>query len=114
MKKISEAEINGKELESIFELKKRLKEEFPDVGIILYGSKARGDAEESSDIDLLILLDREMTSKLKERTIGIAYDIELKYDVVFSIIVENRKFWNSPPAKTMPLHWNIDKEGIPL
>lgn len=32
MKKINETGINGKELESIFELKKRLKEEFPDVG----------------------------------------------------------------------------------
>ena len=114
MKKINETEINGKELESIFELKQRLKEEFPDVGIILYGSKARGDDEEFSDIDLLILLDREINSKLKEKTIGIAYDIELKYDVVFSIIVKNRDFWNSPLAKTMPLHWNIDKEGVLL
>jgi hypothetical protein len=31
MKKINETGINGRELESIFELKQRLKEEFPDV-----------------------------------------------------------------------------------
>jgi len=114
MKKINETEINGKDLESIFELKKRLQEEFPDVAVILYGSKARGDDEDFSDIDLLILLDREINSKLKEKTIAIAYDIELKYDVVFSIIVKNREFWNSPLAKTIPLHWNIDKEGVLL
>jgi len=114
MRKINETEIKGKDLEPIFELKKRLREEFPDVGIILYGSKVRGDDEEFSDIDLLILLDREIDSKLKEKTIGIAYDVELKYDVVFSIIVENREFWNSPLAETMPLHWNIDKEGVLL
>ncbi|GAH79149.1 unnamed protein product [marine sediment metagenome] len=60
------------------------------------------------------MLDREINSKLKEKTISIAYDIELEYDVVFSIIVENREFWNSPLAKTMPLHWNIDKEGVLL
>ncbi len=114
MKKIIETGIGGKDLESIFELKKRVKEEFPDVGIILYGSKARGDDKELSDIDLLILLDREINSKLKEKIIDIAYDIELKYDVVFSIIVKNRGFWNSLLARTMPLHWNIDKEGVLL
>ncbi|MFQ5834866.1 MAG: nucleotidyltransferase domain-containing protein, partial [bacterium] len=38
-------------------MKKRLKEEFPDVEIMLYGSKTRGDDEEFSDIDLLISLD---------------------------------------------------------
>ena len=114
MKKVNEIEIKGKDLEAIYELKKRLKEEFPDVGIILYGSKARGDDEEFSDMDLLILLDGEVNSKLKEKTIGIAYDVELKYDVVFSIIVQNRDFWNSPLAEIMPLHRNIDKEGVPL
>lgn len=114
MKKIIETKIDRKDLESIFELKKRLKQEFPDVGIILYGSKARGDDEQFSDIDLLILLDREINSRLKEKTIDIAYDIELKYNVVFSIIIRNKEFWNSIPAKTMPLHWNIDKEGVLL
>jgi len=33
MKKIIETKIDRKDLESIFELKKRLKQEFPDVGI---------------------------------------------------------------------------------
>jgi len=114
MKRINQTQINGKGLEPVFELKKRLKEEFPDVGIILYGSKVRGHDEEFSDIDLLVLLDGEISSKLREKVIGIAYDVELKYDVVFSIIVENREFWNSPLAEAMPLHWNIDKEGVLL
>ena len=38
MKRRNQTQINGKDLEPAFELKKRLKEEFPDVGIILYGS----------------------------------------------------------------------------
>ena len=26
--------------------------------------------------------------------------------------VENKDFWNMPLAKAMPLHLNIDKEGV--
>jgi len=36
------------------------------------------------------------------------------YDVVFGILVESRTFWNSSLAKAMPIHWNIDREGIIL
>ena len=94
------------------ELKERLVQRFPDAEIILYGSKARGDFEKESDIDLLILVESQITSRLEEEITHITYDIELKYDVVFGKIVENKDFWNSPLAHAMPLHWNIDREGV--
>ena len=38
------------------ELKEKIKEKYPDAEIILYGSKARGDCDENSDIDLMIII----------------------------------------------------------
>jgi len=29
-------------------------------------------------------------------------------------MVENKDFWDSPLAKAMPLHWNIDREGVTI
>lgn len=29
-------------------------------------------------------------------------------------IIENKDFWNTPLANAMPLHWNIDREGIAI
>ena len=55
-----------------------------------------------------------MTRNLKEDITDVLYDIELKYNVVFGKIIENRDFWQSSLANAMPLHWNIDKEGIRL
>jgi len=96
------------------ELKERLLERFLDVEIILYGSKAREDDEEFSDIDVLILLDYDVNDSLREEIFSMSFRIELKYDVVFGILVEPMDFWNSPLAKAMPIHWDIDKEGIPV
>jgi len=50
-------------------------------GIILYGSHARGDAAEGSDIDLIILLDK-VKNPLNERNkfFDRIWELDLKYD----------------------------------
>lgn len=112
MRGISQLALKENEKSALQELKERLLQQFPDAEIILYGSKARGDFDEESDIDLLILIESPITSGLEEETTHITYDIELKYDVVFGKIIENKDFWKSPLANAMPLHWNIDREGV--
>ncbi|WP_047133340.1 nucleotidyltransferase family protein [Candidatus Kryptonium thompsonii] len=106
--------LNKKEKQALRELKEKLTEKFPDVDIILFGSKARGDFDPESDIDLLILIEEPINSKIEEEINSIAYEIELKYDVVFGKIIENKNFWNSPLARSMPIHQNIDDEGIKI
>ena len=53
-----------------------------------------------------------VNSRLEEEITHIAFDIELNYDVVFGKIIENKDSWNMPFAKVMPLHLDIDKEGV--
>ncbi|MBC8386989.1 MAG: helix-turn-helix domain-containing protein [Actinobacteria bacterium] len=100
------------EKKALLELKERLLEGFPDAKIILYGSKARGVFNKESDIDVLIILKNKVDDSLREKIFSISFKIELKYDVIFGILVESEDFWNSPPAKAMPIHGNIDREGI--
>ncbi len=100
------------ELRAIKELKHRIQEKVPGTRIILFGSKARGDFEEFSDIDLLILVDAKTTMAAEEEIRTIKFEAELKYDVVFGIIIRHKDFWDSALARAMPLHWNIDKEGV--
>ena len=52
---------------------------------ILFGSYARGDAEEDSDIDVMILLDasREEIAARNWETCDIAADLSIDYDVIF-------------------------------
>lgn len=112
MKNLNQLNLKEHEKKALEELKTRLLERFSDIEIILYGSKARGTAGEESDIDLLILIEPAVSSKLEEAITEISYDIELKYGVIFGKIIENKEFWNTPLAGAMPLHWNIDKEGV--
>ena len=110
--KLKKINLKDNERKALRELKERLLNKYPGMEIILYGSKARGDFDKESDIDLLILVKSPVNSRLEEEITHIAYDIELSYDVVFGKIIENKNFWDMPLAKAMPLHLNIDKEGV--
>jgi len=99
--------------QALKELKQALNNHFgAKIKIYLFGSMARGDNSSNSDIDVLVLLPFEMGTNTQEEVINIAYDIELKYDVIFGLLVYSDKFWKSGRAKAMPLHQSVDKEGI--
>lgn len=86
----------------------------PNVQTILYGSEARGDAREDSDIDLLILVDSDKLSyEAKDRIITPYYDIELETGVVISTLIITRKEWINRPFPT-PFYVNVTNEGLML
>ena len=57
----------------------------------MYGSYARGDFDNNSDIDIMILTDFDDNELIQNRMKirDIACDLELEYDVVISPIVRN-------------------------
>ena len=63
--------------------------------VILFGSYARNEASNDSDIDIMILsdLDRVAIATLQWKIGEIAGDILLDYDVLVSPIVENRAYF---------------------
>lgn len=83
--------------------------------IILYGSYARGDYNNSSDIDILVLTDYNQSqfySVLKKLS-NMTYDIELDYNVILIPLINNIKNYNNE-IDTIPFYANIQKEGVVL
>ncbi len=78
--------------------------------IVLYGSQARGDAVEGSDIDVLCVMKRPFDyGELILRTSEITAELSLKYDVVLS-----RSFARLEDYKTRqtPFLMNVRREGV--
>ncbi len=78
--------------------------------LILFGSFARGDFTEASDIDLLMLLD-EMSDLASERAkyFPAISQLSLKYDTVISVIPYAI---NEFHVKKTPFMLNVSREGI--
>lgn len=100
------------------EITKRLlsiiRKESPEAKVILFGSEARGDAQTDSDIDLLILIDKDKITFADQKRIAYPlYDVELETGISISPIIYSRKAWENRPFNT-PFYLNIINEGIEL
>ena len=86
----------------------------PQATVILYGSYARSDNKKYSDIDILILVDREKISINDEKKIKYPlYDLEFDTGKVISPVVFTRFDWDTRHRIT-PFYENIKKDGIEL
>ena len=99
--------------EALNRLKGKLAENFgAGTEIFLFGSAARGEYGEFSDVDVLVLVSQEVDISLEEQVFDLAFEVGLEYDIVFGVIVYSRRFWKTPRAAVMPLYENINREGI--
>ena len=83
--------------------------------IILYGSYARGDFDNSSDIDIMILTDfsDEEIVEYGEKIWDFTYDIELENNVLISPLIKNIDKFNDW-IEVLPFYNNVQKEGVVL
>ena len=100
--------------EILQKIKTTIKSTVPDAEIILYGSYARGEEKNESDIDLLILINRDKITYKDENQITYPlYDIEFDTGKIISPIVFLRKDWETRHRIT-PFYENVITEGIIL
>mgnify|MGYP003265990139 FL=1 len=81
--------------------------------VILYGSYARGDNHDFSDVDLMILVkmsDSEI-KRIENDVYDIAFEIEIETGIDISPIIKNEaqyEYW----VDTLPFYRNVRDEGV--
>jgi len=80
-------------------------------GVYLFGSYARGEAGEESDIDVLIVLDRvDRYSEEIERTSELVSDLSLAFGRSISRVFVSEKRWRE---ETTMFFVNVRDEAVP-
>lgn len=84
-----------------------------DFRLILYGSRARGDAEPDSDVDLMVILpDGQADSATEEKVWDTVYEVSIRTDYLLSVIVVSESYakeWSG-----FKVFGAVEREGITI
>ncbi|MDD6182167.1 MAG: nucleotidyltransferase domain-containing protein [Lachnospiraceae bacterium] len=99
--------------EYVTEIKRVLNKDFEKA--VLYGSYARNEEDENSDIDIAIFTNRraEEFYILIEKISELTFEYSVQYDLILSPVFQNIKDFEKW-KKVLPYYQNIQKEGIAI
>ncbi len=115
MRTLDDAKALAPEDRSLLLACKRIIQGFdPGATVLLYGSVARGTGEPDSDYDVLVLTARPLSTSEQDQVRDSVYELELDREAVVSLLFCTMEEWETPLHRAMPLHQNVQSEGIVL
>jgi len=107
--------LTNREKVALSEFVARLRERYADdiVLVTLFGSKVRGDFDEESDLDVLVVV-KDGDWRLRDEVALTAFEPMLEYDVVITPLVIDLEHYQWLRRYRAPLYRNIRAEGLDL
>jgi uncharacterized protein len=82
--------------------------------LVLFGSRARGDAELYSDMDVLVVLEDMFTEKDSDFVSDCAWEAGFESGIVIVPVVYSRSEWENSPERYSLFARAVEKEGVLL
>lgn len=114
MKTLDQIQLTPSQHQALTELRRLLTGAFDIEEIKLFGSIARGDADEESDLDLLIVTRAPLSRTVRHQITDIVCEINLQFDTNLSTLVVDRASWQSGMFSILPIRDEILREGVAL
>lgn len=104
--------MNSVELRIIERFKLLLNEKVSIWKIVLFGSRARGDADPDSDMDMLVVLSGNVDKSSRQAVSDCAWEAGFEYGVVIVPVIYSRDEWENGPERSSLLSIAVNREGI--
>ena len=104
--------LNNHEYKALKKIKAMVTQKLEVERFVFFGSVVREEADEGSDIDLLIITKRPLNRWERHRITDAVCEINLEYGTNFSTLVVDSDAWNRGPISLLSIHEEIQREGI--
>lgn len=94
--------------------KARLQERLQVQKVILFGSRARGDADPQSDLDVVVVLDDGIDTAAQEYVSDCAWEAGFAHGIVVVPVVFTRSEWEQGPERQSLFVRAVEAEGVPV
>jgi len=111
MKTVKRKSLDPKEELALDKAVQTVKSRFAVEQIILFGSKAHGDHDAFSDLDLLLVTTEPLQCKAEKAIVEMLFDIGMTYDVIFSSLFVSKAEWNGGIFVQFPVYAEILRDG---
>lgn len=100
------------QLKELRKIKKQIMQHFQMENIIIFGSAARGELDEESDIDLLILTKNPVDRMSRHLITDIVFPVNLECGTNFSTLVTDVGNWQEGMISVLPIKEEIMRDGV--
>ncbi len=114
MKAVEDLQLSQPLRDALLSARDRIVAEFGVDRIVVFGSVARGAVDEESDADLLVVLTERPDRHTRDRITRLILDVNLEYDTNLSELIVDRQTWDYGLGSVLPIHQEIEEEGIRL
>ncbi|MCK4315798.1 MAG: nucleotidyltransferase domain-containing protein [Anaerolineae bacterium] len=107
--------LTDKERQIVMEFVERVRQRFDGqlISVVLFGSRARGEAELDSDMDVLVVMSNA-APEIRKEIRHLAVEVWLEHDIYLSTRVWSRDHWRKLEELQTLLYRNIHRDGINL
>jgi predicted nucleotidyltransferase len=100
------------EAEILKQLKAKLLKRLPLSRLVLFGSRARGDADPDSDLDVLVILNTPVSREVEDYVNDCAWEVGLEQGIVVVPVTVSRLDWEEGLLSSSLLAIAVRQEGI--
>lgn len=100
------------ETDILSQLRAKLQSRLPLNRLVLFGSRARGDADADSDLDVLVILDEAVTREAEDYVNDCAWEVGLAHGIVVVPVTVERHDWEEGLLSSSLLAIAVGREGV--
>jgi predicted nucleotidyltransferase len=106
--------MTSQEADILHQLKAKLQKRLPLSRLVLFGSRARGDADPDSDMDVLVVLEGAADAEAEDYVRLCAWEAGIEQGIVVVPVTVSRAEWQDGPLSSSLLALAVEKEGVAI